>query len=190
MVEETLLSSSVTIAQYRELKARRDREGIAHLIQERFTERYIDPLREGKKHGFCTMAISCLMIEALESFRNGWCETRRRSREAFGEFFKRCRDEESALGVFYEQSDDFYYDVRCGILHQAETRNGWRIHRRGPLFDPTTKIINATRFHDELEKVLMTYCDRLKQKGWDSEVWQNLRTKMKAVIRNCSPSRE
>lgn len=189
-MEETLLSSSVTIAQYREFEARADREGIADFIHERFSERYIEPLRAGKKHGFCTMAISCLMIEALQSFWNGWPDTRCRSQKAFRAFFRQCRGQDSTLGIFYKQSDDFYSGVRCGILHQAETTSGWRILRKGPLFELGTKTINATLFHNELEKVLEFYCDTLKQSDWASEIWCNLRKKMEVVIQNCQPSRE
>ena len=190
MVEKTLLSSLVTIAQYRELEACADREGIADFIYKRFSERYIEPLRTDKKHGFCMMAISCLMIEALDSFWNGLPDTDRKSKKAFEDFFKQCQEQGSVLGEFYKQSDDFYLGVRCGILYQAETTNGWRIHRKGFLFEPETKTINATLFHNELEKVLALYRDRLKQSDWKRDIWCNLRKKMQAVIQNCQISQE
>jgi len=191
MIEDVLLSSSVTIAKYRRLEAEKNRSAIADFIMERFTERYITPLRGDPtiKHGFCTMAISCVMIEALESFWQGWPDTRGRSREAFHSFFQRCSRQGLKLGKFAEDplANDFYQGVRCGILHQAETTNGWRIRREGPLYNPDIKTINATKFHDELEKALQVYCDTLKRSDWDSEVWQNLRRKMEAVIENCRP---
>ncbi len=189
MIENVLLSSSVTITKYRQLEEKKDRAAIADFLKERFTERYVRPLDgdPDMKHGFCTMAISCLMIEALEFFRQGWCDTRNRSREAFCLFFQRCLEEELELGVFARLVDDFYKGVRCGILHQAETTRGWRILRKGPLCNPGTKTINATKFHSELEKALQLYCDTLKRSDWDSVVWQNLRRKMEAVIENCKP---
>ena len=187
MIDDVLLSSSVTIAEYRRFEAEKNRERIADFIMERFTERYIRPLRGNptRKHGFCTMAISCLMIEALESFWQGWPDTEGKSRKAFRSFFQRCSEQKLELGTFSNLADDFYTGVRCGILHQAETTNGWRIRREGPLFDQSTKTINATRFHSELEKALQFYCDTLKRSDWDSDIWQNLRTKMRAVIKNC-----
>lgn len=187
MVEETRLSKSVTIARYLELEAQRDREGIANFILKRFSERYITPLRTRKKHGFCTMAICCLMMEALESFWQGWPDTRNRSREAFHSFFERCRGLSSPLGVFSQVADEFYEGIRCGILHQAETTRGWRILRTGPLYSPEAKTINATRFHNELESVLKLYCDTLRNSEWESSIWQNFRNKMRAVIANCNP---
>ncbi|MDW8404338.1 hypothetical protein [Chloroflexus sp.] len=186
-IEETRLSSSVTIAQYREFEAQKDRENIADFIFERFSERYIRPLHGSQKHGFCMMAICCLMIEALESFYQGWPDTKGRSREAFHSFFEQCQKQQSPLGDFAQRADDFYEGVRCGILHQAETTRGWRILRKGPLYDPETKTINATKFLKELEAILKRYCDALRNDDWESDLWQKCRNKMEAVIENCVP---
>ena len=186
MIDNILLSSSTTIARYRQLEARKDRGEIADFLKERFTERYIRPLcgAPDMKHGFCTMAISCLMIEALESFWQGWPDTTRKSKEAFSSFFQRCSEQGLELGIFSDIADDFYKGVRCGILHQAETTNGWRIRRKGALCDKHTKTINATKFHNNLEKALLTYCETLKRSDWNLEIWCNLRNKMRAIIKN------
>ena len=66
-IDNVRLSSSVTVAKYRMLEVDKNRDGLANFIQERFTERYISPLRRrnpSQKNGFCIMAICCLMIEA------------------------------------------------------------------------------------------------------------------------------
>ena len=180
------LSKCVTVDKYRALEASEDRERIAKFILERFTERYITPLRGRNKHGFAMMAVSCLMIEALESFRQGWPNTSggSRSKEAFECFFKRCARQNSPLGVF-AKAKDFYKGVRSGILHQAETTKGWRIRRDGCLYNQTEKIINATQFHNELECALKIYCEELKTSDWDADVWCNLRKKMDSVIDHC-----
>lgn len=48
---------------------------IAEFLVRRFTERYFTPINavtdRKKKHGFCTMAVSCLMIETLQCFWTG-----------------------------------------------------------------------------------------------------------------------
>ena len=41
-MDNTNLSSSVTVSKYLELEAARDRRAIAQFILERFTERYVD----------------------------------------------------------------------------------------------------------------------------------------------------
>src|SRR3990170_2299006 len=111
-MENTRLSSSVTIGKYRQFEANENREEIAKFILERFTERYITPLLGDtkKKHGFCIMAISCLMIEALESFRQGWCDTNGKSKKAFESFFQHC-GQDSKLNVFSEHANDFHKGV-------------------------------------------------------------------------------
>ena len=53
-------------------------------------------------------------------------------------------------------------DIRCGILHRAEARRGWRVRRSGPLLDPKVKVINATRFMKELRVAVDRYASTLE----------------------------
>lgn len=175
------LSPTITVARYQEFERGKNREAIARLIQERFSARYLDPVSSGKQHGFAMMAISCLMVEALESFIRGWPDSNGKSKEAFRSFF----DRNDAFQIFRSCPDDFYYGVRCGILHQAETTRGLRIKRVGPLFESSTRTINANEFVSRLKEVLADYCEQLKRQPWDSEMWSNLRKKMKAICSNC-----
>jgi len=51
---------------------------VAQLLRERLAERYIDPvnaLSADEKNEFAIMALSCLLIETLESFRQGWARS-------------------------------------------------------------------------------------------------------------------
>jgi len=121
------------------------------------------------------------MIETLESFWRGWDSSKNQSELAFCSFF----DRSSNLKDFKGYATDFYKNVRCGILHQAETLNGWHIRRDGQLFNSRTKTINATLFHDEMEECLRHYCLTLEQAEWNSIVWVNLRKKMKAITSHC-----
>ena len=151
-------------------------------MRERFTERYVIPIEAAgsEKHGFCTMAICCLMVEALESFKNGWASSKGKSKKAFEKFFQRVPE----LKVFSD-AIDFWESVRCGILHLGETKGVWRVRRNGPLFDPETKTINATEFHKLMKSVLKRDCDELQDAAWESEVWNNFRKRMRAV---CGPT--
>jgi hypothetical protein len=121
------------------------------------------------------------MIEALESFRQGWTTSDGQSKAAFCFFF----DDADAFGEFRGQGQQFYKNVRCGILHQAETTGGWRVVRIGPLFDPGTLTVNATLFLETLEHVLDGFCNELKTSAWDSAEWKKVRKEMDAICANC-----
>ncbi|WP_448674112.1 hypothetical protein [Pseudoxanthomonas mexicana] len=178
--QSTKLSKTCTVARYLSLQDARDRDAIANFVVERFEERYLDPIvaDPAKKNGFTIMAVSCLMVESLESFRRGWKDTRNKSELAFCSFFSHW----DQFSAFREVSGDFYRHVRCGILHQAETTGGWRIIRSGPIRAHTT--VNATKFSSSLRHVLGSYASSLRTEDWDSETWLAFRKKMAAVCRN------
>lgn len=177
------LSTGLTVSKYRELEVTRDRAAIARHLKTRFIERYLTPIVVDKnvKSGFAIIAISCLMIESLETFRLGWENSKNRSKQVFISFFKQW----PSFQVFQEGAEEFYEHVRCGILHQAETTAGWRIHRVGPLIDYKNRTINAIKFHRELGIVLEKYFDQLEAEPWDSDCWKAFRKKMDAICRNC-----
>lgn len=159
-----------------------DRDSIAEAIRRRFTERYITPAMAKPRHGFTMMAVSCLMIEALEGFRQGWKTSKGRSEKAFCNFFNTFEP----FNVFREHAKDFYAHIRCGILHEAESRGGWRILRdRSPLFDTNQLTVNAECFLNTLKQVLDGYCDGLKTAGWEESEWKNARIKLDTIVRNC-----
>ncbi|MHB8763187.1 MAG: hypothetical protein ACYDA8_02415 [Deferrisomatales bacterium] len=180
---DTLLSSTVTVAGYRTMEESRDIDRIADFVKQRFEERYMRPMEveTRTKNGFAVMAVSCLMIEALESFYQGWPDTRNKSELAFREFFDR-----NANFLFIKgYAGEFYKTVRCGILHQAETTGGWHIRREGAIFDQFTRTINATKFIREIGVALDRYCQDLKTSQWEDAIVKNLMRKMAAICNNC-----
>jgi len=178
--DDVKLSTSMTVARYRALEQAGDRHALACFVRERFDERYFRPVEDSRsKHGFALMAIGCLVIEALESFYQGLADTRGKSAEMFRRFLNRG----TPLRVFGGRNNWFYRDVRCGILHQAETRGGWRIRRAGALFDASTRTINASRFLRELRKQVEAYSNQLAQ---DDDCWKRFQIKMQAVCSNCA----
>ena len=79
-----------------------------------------------------------------------------------------------------------YKNIRCGILHQGETTGGWKITREGKkLYDSKTNTLNAVLFAERMERSLSDYRKGLITSEWDSEIWDNFRTKMRKVIQNC-----
>ena len=79
---------------------------------------------------------------------------------------------------------EFYKSVRCGILHQGETTDGWLVERNGRLFDGQ-KRVNAKLFHDGLALAIDDYVAELERPKTGSKLRQNFDKKMQAVIKNC-----
>jgi hypothetical protein len=182
---DTKLSASVTVGKYKQLEAQEDKQAIAAFIVERFDERYFNPVMNScSKHGFTMMAVGCLVIEAFESFRQGWLDTDNSGKKPedkvypFSRFFERS----SEFSAFNDGKVEFYKYIRCGILHQAEVRGGWRIRRVGALLDLENKTINAERFIQALRNEVVEYACQLQT---NPDLWENLKKKMKQVCDNC-----
>ena len=190
---DTRLSRTVTVARYRQLEASADRAAIAAFIEERFTERYFSPFGSHRRcHGFVLMSLSCLLIETLEAFRRGLPTSDGHGPTLFKAFFERHHRRGTPLGVFPgadRRPDWFYKDIRCGLLHEAESRAGWRIRKgsRHQLLDSSNRTINAERFFEAVRADLLQYCNELRASEWDGLLWRSFRTKMKRVCANCSP---
>lgn len=175
------LSSSTRKSDYLRLQTASDREAIAKFFVERLTERFITPIESipaSSKHGFAVMALSCLLVETLESFWLGREKTPKyQGAPTFRQFFTR-------IACFHElipQAEQFYEHIRCGILHQGETTGKWTVVRNGPLFDPAGPTINATKFHRGLKQEIKDYAALLSAEPWDGERWENFRAKMKFI---------
>jgi hypothetical protein len=179
--DKTKLSSGVTVSRYRKLVQNDDRQALAQFVRDRFDERYFRPIESTPKeykHGFTTIAVCCLVIETLESFYQGLGSTKKDSWRMFRDFFARG----TGLNVFGGNRNWFYNDIRCGILHQGESRNGWRIVRIGALLDVPDRRVNATKFIRELHKAVDAYADELQL---DDALWKAFKVKMEVICNNC-----
>ena len=177
----------ITIKDYTEFTNKPDKDSISHMAYQRLHSRYLKPFlfndkrfKREYKNGFSIMANCCLLIETLQSFRNGWRDSNGRSEQAFKDFF----DRDKNFHELKSKGKDIYKNIRCSILHQGETCNGWKIGRSGKTF-VDGKTISAITFSKRLEKSLMDYRDELKKSEWDSEIWDNFRVKMRQIIANC-----
>lgn len=178
---------TVTVKQYHDLLADQDKDAISIMAYHRLHARYLKPFlfndkdyKREYKNGFSIMANCCLLIETLHSFKRGWGDSNGRSGHAFKEFF----DNDDNFKELKSRGSEIYTSIRCGILHQGETTNGWRVDRGDKtLIDG--KTIHAVTFLSRLEKSLADYRDLLKADTWDSEIWDNFRTKMRKIISNC-----
>jgi hypothetical protein len=135
------------------------------------------------KNGFSIMANCCILIETLSAYIDGNNQTPKINSKSFKKVFKKANEYKNSLSVF-EKEADFYYAVRCGILHQGETYNKFIIRRSGDLFNKSEKSINATLFLKNLNLFLGSYIEELKDQKWDSEIWDNCRIKLRHIINN------
>jgi hypothetical protein len=88
-MDKVKLSGKTTVAQYRQMEAAKDCAAIAGFLRDRFTERYFAPLASVQvRHGFFIMAISCLLIEAIQAFRNGWQGITEQRKKPYRQFFR------------------------------------------------------------------------------------------------------
>lgn len=178
------LTDNVTVGQlltWMDEKSDRSKAEIIKLIGHRFGNRYMKHVKSIDS-GFLIMAVSCFVIETLQSFREGEPDTRRIGKRMFKNFFK--NDPDNFTG-FFEISDEFYKDIRCGILHQSETTNAWRVLRSGKLLDSTEFSINAELFLKSLDKSVTKYLDELTHSDFDSVLWKNANIKLTDICENC-----
>lgn len=183
-INDYLLTSKVTVGQLKRWMQTKDDNSkmkIIELIHHRFYNRYIKHV-QNIDSGFPKMATSCLMIETIESFKQGLKNTKDISKKMFKDFFE---TEETIFPGFKGIYADFYSNIRCGILHQAETTNGWRILRTGKLLDKEGKSINSTKFVNALNKSLDKYVQNLGSSDFDSKIWEYAFIKLEDICKNC-----
>lgn len=206
MDENTKIAGELTISDWLRLKESLERdfgkdtlwdEAFA-FFEKRIDTRYLKPIEAIEKYsniegeGFAISAIICSLIEALETFRLGKVykrasksnplnETKEyfKSQPIFEDFLKK-REPFKAHFAVDGLATDFYENVRCAVLHEAATRNGWKIR-----IDTTvlvekrneSLILNRALFVDAIKQYMCSYktellgSHELKKafiKKWDS----------------------
>lgn len=178
------LTDNVTVGQLQTWMAEKSdhsKTQITKLIGHRFENRYLKHLKSVDS-GFLIMAVSCFVIETLQSFREGKPDSRGLEKTMFINFFENDKDN---FPGFNEISDEFYKNIRCGILHQSETKNAWRVLRAGKLLDKGEFSINANLFLKSLDQSVKEYLDQLTNLDFDSQLWNNAFIKLTDICENC-----
>jgi hypothetical protein len=147
----------------------------------------VDMIEHYKHAGFAVMALDCLLIETLQQFREGDADT---PKNKSGEYFVRFLTDTAFADFFTkEMAANFYDQIRCGILHQAETKENSILLIRSdiPLVAPTPDgrglVINRILFHKQLVRVFEEYVSSLRDPS-QAQVRSNLRKKMDLICRN------
>lgn len=187
----------ITVSQLERMiaeKDEKDKQTLISVIEHRLSRRFLKVIDNAKKEdlsSFMTMAICCLLIEALECFYQGLPDTNKsgEGERVFKSFFARAKGDFPGL---LENGTDFYLNVRGGILHQAETMNGWFLIKEGKIFEDRgkVKIINGESFYDATKKAVFDYLKLLNDENFKSELWNKAFDKLKQVCVNCEELRK
>ena len=164
--------------------------------------------------GFAIMSLTCLLVETLEQFWTGNITTSRKNKQntkskksffslfcskketfisndaiVFHTFFQRS----SELKIFFdtvEKSNVFYTKIRCGLLHQGQTKGKSLIHIKKN--EPMLKWINENNIEEgisihrrlfvkEIYKIYENYIDELKKPNNQNFRRKTLGKKMKYI---------
>jgi len=178
-----LLAPGVTVARYQELLGidPPNRTQLANMVRRRFEARFIEPIHDGNRvrGGFAALALCCLAIQALQSFRSG--KPASDTAATIKKFIKDNKEFNSLRG--HEHA--FYENIRNALHHQAQTDGGWRINLSGPVFNPNSLSIGAQKFVEGFLTALRRYCDELEETTKDSPLWHSFLKKMNAIITAC-----
>lgn len=146
------------------------------IITDRFYSRffnYLNCIKKDEFSGFLVMSIDCLLIETLMQFYCGVENTeikyRRNHWKAFRDFFKYSKN----FNIDFKTSKickTFYSHFRCGLLHQAQTKQKSRIKIGQSDFLTLVDaknvcsglIIDRAQFHEKLFQEFNDYLQRLK----------------------------
>lgn len=168
------------------------------ILKERVTERYFEPIQilinnsKDKGEGFTILTVECALIEFLATLKDGriykrgkastdQCYYYSMSAKIYGNFLKSAPIFENYF--FHKDKTsprfnrhDFYVNVRCALIHEAQTKNNWEIrifkNKRADLqntiiFDidrKGKKVIYRSALNTKLNDYFVHFCDiELKQ---------------------------
>jgi hypothetical protein len=127
------------------------------VFQARIEQRFfasIALLERVRYAGFAILALDCLLIETVQAFRNG--KNARNTGESRNTHVAFLTGSPS-FQIYFSATlaHQFFTNVRNGLLHDGETRNGWLIKAtpKYALLDPQPGgffVVNRRRFHAAL----------------------------------------
>jgi hypothetical protein len=204
------LAASWPVAKVRECLDNKQEAELLRFIKARFKERFFRPISYLKQapgnlqgYGFAIIALCSLLVESLQSFRDGLPSTHydelrhlgrynppaefeipriewpKNGAEVFQRFFRTYR------GLFTGVDGlTFYLSIRCGLLHQTQTKNGWTL-RTGQKFmwNSSKRILDRDAFAESIEDAFKSYVKELEHSQMDHPVWQRARRKIWWLIR-------
>lgn len=124
--------------------------------------------------GFAIMALNCLLIETLLQFKHGWDETKGTNKKRYSDFLL---SEFPHIFDTRKLAEVFYTDIRCGILHSAQTKGKSKLtfnrDYAAKLFETENKeyikvdvrnmTIEVEKFYHEYKNKIITDTDDLRE---------------------------
>ena len=167
---------------------RRDLEDAIKFFRDRIEGRYlrqINILNNGGEdvfdNGFASMALCCLLIDTFYQFEHG-VEKTTQNHVCYVDFL---RNHMGDVFDTQEKADRFYVDVRCGILHSAQTKNGSRLSAFQDrtvcnIEGPGSPIsVDVKKMEDRLFEYFTEYCERVR---YDNTTQSNFVKKIKKLF--------
>ncbi|WP_319567269.1 hypothetical protein [Cohaesibacter marisflavi] len=151
-------------------------KAVNDFFKERVRKRYLNPIGnlqngDGEGEGFAIVTIQCALIEFLAALRKGAIyefhepdnakHEYNDSRKLFVDFLRNTPPFSESFSR--KQAEEFYSSIRCGLLHEAQSKGGWRIRNVGLLpVDHDTKTLNRDSFHRIIETYIDKYVEEIK----------------------------
>jgi hypothetical protein len=164
-------------------------------FEKRIQERFIEPiniliesekdrLAGEKKFGFTILALDFLLVETIQSFREGKTESNGKSKKVFCRFLTESDNFKEYFKAKFN-AGEFYKNFRCGILHQSQTFGDTKVWAVGELIRKNGKftIINRELFHKKLINEIEQYLAELR-KQTNNELLKNFKIKMDFISGN------
>lgn len=114
-------------------------------------------------NGFAIMALECLLVETLAQFKYGLQNTNNVSRATYVQFLM--HDLSCCSCITHAKC--FYSRIRCGILHQAQTKDygGLTDMMRAPYpvyMENSFLMVSIPAFVEMMEGYFVSYCNDLR----------------------------
>ncbi len=157
------------------------KEALNDYFLKRLNLHYLNPIEVLQKHGtfsgegFSILAILCTLIEFLESTVEGLKYRFLKSGEKLDKF-EYSKSSELFIDFLCNREPfnkefnstlamEFYINIRCGLLHEAQTKNRWRVrakNKEGKMIEKDQKIVYRDNFMDAIKLFIKLYSVELK----------------------------
>lgn len=150
-------------------------EAFEEYFKTRLDLRYLQPIKVIQENGsfqgegFSIVAIQCTLIEFLAAItegsnyrfvRNGDPPLGQHEYNRSSDLFVRFLSTKPPFSAVFSRGIalDFYASIRCGLLHEATTKNGWKIWASGSeIIDAGRKIVWRNNLQAAIDDYITQY---------------------------------